>query len=594
MNRRVAMLGLGIVLSSAGPPATAQRAGPQGVIAGQVVDGATGQPLGGATVGLLRIQPPLTSAERLAALRDPAKRRLPVSQQADDRGFFEFSGLAPGPYSGFVERPGYLTEQLGDSKDRPDFSIPVLPVELRPSEQLRSLRLRMWRAGSVAGIALDESGDPVVKATVQCFRRAYVRGRLTWSPGQAAQTDDRGVFHISELVPGTYTVALLAEADTAQAAVFHGGTDSADSATPILVEPGDRHEGITLTTRLAAGIPVTSLAGHVVNHEAAAGRPIVAHLTRRGASSSMASAEAFKTTVDRTGRFAFSRVPKGDYELAVWSFPGTYRAMAPGQRPVTVFSLGAASAKTAAPNEPTWVATLPLSVQEPMQGLSVSLQPGARLSGRVSLAGRETTAAFPPWPVLIQPADGQDFGSAVPTRVEPDGSFRSMGLPPGRYFLSVEPIFEDDSALRALSPVSVRVNGHEHAGAALTLGTADITDISVTLATPAHVSGVVRDGQRRPVPAAHVLIVPTDRARWNDYPNALSQFRVQRTITNRDGLFKTSMLPGSYSVVALSRVPEFWMEPAYLETVASSAARVELRQSASVDVDLTISPTPQR
>ncbi len=36
------------------------------------------------------------------------------------------------------------------------------------------------------------------------------------------------------------------------------------------------------------------------------------------------------------------------------------------------------------------------------------------------------------------------------------------------------------------------------------------------------------------------------------------------------------------------------MEPAYLETVASSAARVELRQSASVDVDLTISPTPQR
>jgi hypothetical protein len=125
----------------------------------------------------------MTQAEMNEAIRDPTKRRLPVTQQADDRGFFEFSGLAPGRYSGPVQSPGYLLGQIEDSKERPDFSIPALPLELGANEQLRNLRIRVWKAGRIAGVALDESGDPVVKATVQSFKRAHVRGRLTWSAG---------------------------------------------------------------------------------------------------------------------------------------------------------------------------------------------------------------------------------------------------------------------------------------------------------------------------------------------------------------------------------------------------------------------------
>ena len=193
MNRRFVVLGLAVLVSSAGTPPTVQQsqpqlAEPQGVISGQVIDGATGEPIAGATVGLLLSRPPMTQAEREIAIRDPTKRHLSVTQQADEKGFFEYSGLAPGRYSGPVQSPGYLIGQIEDSKERPDFSIPALPIELGPNEQLRNLRIRIWRAGRIAGVALDESGDPVVKATVQSFKRAYVRGRLTWSAGRTSST----------------------------------------------------------------------------------------------------------------------------------------------------------------------------------------------------------------------------------------------------------------------------------------------------------------------------------------------------------------------------------------------------------------------
>ena len=590
------ILSVGVLVSSAGTPARSQQsqtAAPQGVISGQVVDGGTGQPVAGAMVDLMIVGPPLTPAEMESAVRDPSKRRVPMSQQTDERGFFEFSRLPPGPYSGSVRTPGYLIGEVGDSKERPDFSSPVLPIDLGPWEQLRTLRVRIWRPGRISGVAVTESGDPAVKATVQSFRRAYVRGRLTWSAGRAALTDDRGAFQIADLVPGTYTVALLADARLQHAAVFHGGTDNADSASEIRVAAGDRHEGINLTTRLSPSVGVSSLAGSVANYDVAKGRPIIVHLIRRGASSSMAATEALRTTADQAGRFAFGRVPKGDYDLSVWSFPGTHSATPPGGTSYTILSRGP-RAPTPAPGEPTWVAHQPLALQEPVRDITVNLQAGARLSGRVIIPGRDTNAAFPPLPVFIRSADGRDLGSSVPARVEPDGSFRSMGLPPGKYFLSIESTFESDTTLRSLTPVSVRFNGQEYAGSAITLGTADIADIGVTMAKPARVSGVVRDAQKRPVPSAHVLVIPVDRNKWNDYPNFMSQFRIHRTLTNRHGLFDTPMLPGSYYVVALLTVPEFWMQQAYFDSVVPSPARVELREGTSVDVAVTIRPSPQR
>jgi hypothetical protein len=54
------------------------------------------------------------------------------------------------------------------------------------------------------------------------------------------------------------------------------------------------------------------------------------------------------------------------------------------------------------------------------------------------------------------------------------------------------------------------------------------------------------------------------------------------------------MLPGPYYVVALVSVPDFWMEPAYLETVVPSAVRVELRQASTVEVAVMITAAPQR
>lgn len=128
----------------------------------------------------------------------------PVISDAD--GKFEISGLRPGAYTMSATSPGYV---LSDQDSKTFY---------RPGD---TVTLTLVKGGVITGKVTNSSGDPLVGATVRAIR---VRGTDDKPPRPAGgitgqmteamsvllgpyKTDDRGIYRIYGLAPGTYQVA---------------------------------------------------------------------------------------------------------------------------------------------------------------------------------------------------------------------------------------------------------------------------------------------------------------------------------------------------------------------------------------------------
>jgi hypothetical protein len=128
----------------------------------------------------------------------------PVISDAD--GKFEITGLRPGAYTMSASAPGYV---LSDQDSRTFY---------RPGD---TVRLTLVKGGVVTGKVTNSSGDPLVGATVRAIRvkasddkpprtGGGIIGQMTEAMGVLLgpyKTDDRGIYRIYGLAPGTYQVA---------------------------------------------------------------------------------------------------------------------------------------------------------------------------------------------------------------------------------------------------------------------------------------------------------------------------------------------------------------------------------------------------
>jgi hypothetical protein len=196
-----------------------------GLVLGQVVDADSGKPISDATVtltqpnagrrggggagGLGGVQVAVAGdaqggrgapGANLASLINGGGTR----ELSDDQGHFVFHDLADGMISLSVDAPGYLTGGSGQS--RPNG--PTQPFHLDPAQRITDFKIRLWKYAVVAGVVLDEAGEPAVGVTVRAMRRTLTTGRPRLTPSGTNQTDDRGEFRISQLAPGDYVVAI--------------------------------------------------------------------------------------------------------------------------------------------------------------------------------------------------------------------------------------------------------------------------------------------------------------------------------------------------------------------------------------------------
>ncbi len=215
-----------------GSPAPSQAAAVQGtgVIIGQVVDAGGGSPIAGAIVTLQGRSPgplppapgrggPPPSLPPAGALTATAGRAAvaagPQRAMTDPQGRFVFQQLPKGAYSFSVSLAGYV----GGGYEQRNPTGGSSQLTLETDEKLAGIVLRMWKLAAVEGSVTDETGDPLVGIEVLAVRRTIVGGRPSYVPGRTAQTDDRGRYRLSSLLPGEYLVLVPASMATVPTSV---------------------------------------------------------------------------------------------------------------------------------------------------------------------------------------------------------------------------------------------------------------------------------------------------------------------------------------------------------------------------------------
>jgi hypothetical protein len=497
---------------------------------------------------------PLVGVALRALRRDyvAGRRRLTESgaDTTDDRGQFRISGLDPGEY------------------------VVVLPMTQRPS-----LDALIGGAREMAGMEQTFTMRVAATASVSTAGSPLMISTSLDSGTPSAGTTEDGR-------PLTYQTE------------FFTGAVSASRATGIPLQAGEERTNVDFQL---TPVPAVSLGGSVIGAAGPMANTQV-QLIPADAEDLVSPIETATTTTDGNGQFEFTGVPSGQYALRAQRTPRF--AGGPGQT-VTVMSSGSggqmqfmttetrAAGSAALPTEPTLWAEVSVSLgARALAGLSVPLREGLTVSGQVSFMG----AATPPTPdargnigILLEPADGRTAGmtSIARGRVDPNGSFTTMGVPAGKYILRVMNAPQGwtlRSALfggRDITETAIELKDGNAAGVILSF-----TDRQTELA------GTARDASGNGDATASILVFPVDPAGWLDtgsQPRRLRQVRA-----NRDGSFKVGALPaGEYNIVAIAdSAPRSWQDPQYLDAVARSATQVRLSEGETRSLTLTSTKGP--
>jgi hypothetical protein len=252
-----------------------------GVISGRVVN-ESGQPLAGASLSIRPVNSVGTSR----------------TTTSDLEGNFRMSGLEPALYIVSGNAPAYTT----------------LPNETGQPTYYRlgdTVNLELIRGGAITGTVTNSVGEPVIAVRVRATMVRDTRGEAPRSLFTTEQpTDDRGVYRIYGLRPGTYVVSAGGPGfsptfnpyDT-DAATF-APSSTRDNAAEVAVRSGD---DTTIDIRYR-GEP-----GHVISGAIKSSGP-------NGASISLAPSGGtalLSTTFQPMGArgFAFYGIADGDYDL---------------------------------------------------------------------------------------------------------------------------------------------------------------------------------------------------------------------------------------------------------------------------------------
>src|SRR5262245_19914421 len=150
----------------------------------------------------------------------------------DEDGNFKFTGLAPRVYSvvavstkGYVQRPVPISERQDGGYHRAGDNVTIT----------------MIKGGAITGRVTNATGEPLISVQVNTMMTRDAEGNpVRGGGGRTRFTDDRGVYRIYGLQPGTYVVFTRSS--------FSGPYPSPyDLDTPTFHPPSTRQAGTAVT-----------------------------------------------------------------------------------------------------------------------------------------------------------------------------------------------------------------------------------------------------------------------------------------------------------------------------------------------------------
>jgi Carboxypeptidase regulatory-like domain len=507
-----------------------------GAITGTVTD-ELGQPAVGVYVDLVQSRS-RTGDRMMLDFVSMVSTMLIPRQTTDDRGVYRFSGLPPGDY---IVSATPTNAAAGDAVVLTNEEVTSAAREAGQAPRPAVAGQARVPASTVVG---PEQRAPRPTQMVASFMEFGSSGR-SGGPGMPSGGSTIG-----------YTP------------VFYPGTTNASDAQVIAIAPGDERIGIDIVAR---PVPTTRIDGIVIGPD---GQPT------RGVSVSVRSedrAETFLTlfaSLSRTvqtqpdGVFTLSGVPPGRYTIQARTQPAPFQ---PG---------GAANPATPAPATGLWAAAEVIADGRPITGVSLTLQTGLTISGRVSVdsLSKDTSPDMNAVMVVMQPARATDLLSmrGGTGRVSPDGTFTITGLVPGTYRLVGTSM--PQGPVMAWMDVSVRVGGREVSDLPFELRPGENhSDVAITLTNRQQsVSGTLQEASGIPATEYTMVLFPADKAYW--LPDSR---RIMIARPGTDGRFAFRGLqwppPGDYLLAAVTDIrPSEQFDPVFLDALAKQAIKLTL------------------
>ena len=478
---------------------------------------------------------------------------VPGVQTTDDRGAFRFWSLTPG-----VE---YIVGVQTTTTVVPREVVDAYSVKaMTPNDPDRS---RMMTQFVTAGASNVAGGFMSVRAGK--FVQAVGRGPMPPTPVDAPT---------SYVYPTTFYPAAATPAQ----------------ARGIVVASGQERSGIDLQIRPVAAVRVS---GTVIGPEGPAGH-LALTLSTGAADEGLMDANAATTISDASGAFTFLGVPPGQYTVRATVQPtnpfdgtSTTTMIQSGGGAITTGFTTAPDGTRPLPSGPTFWTATPLAVGEKdLSDVTIVLQTGVRISGRIEFEGnadRPDAARLQRTAILIDPFD-RAAGMYIDrmARIDTSGQFSTVGLPGGKCLVRVP------TAPPGWTLKSVMYEGRDVSDTPLTIGSADVKSVVVTFTDrPSELTGAVTHANGNADANASVLIFPADPADWADWPVR----RIRTVRTSPAGKYKFAAIPpGEYFVVALpdSAIGD-WELPEALEQLSKRATQVRIDEGETRLQDLRTS-----
>ena len=234
----------------------------------------------------------------------------------DSDGAFRFESLPTGSATLLASKPGFLPP------------VPFLgqPASFRVAPDAPDVVLKLVPGGVVRGRVTDDRGLPLENISVKLFRRPLGSSAAAFEQAGFVQTNDLGVFRITDLPSGAYYL-LIDPSGTS----FHFADNGAPVGFPRLYYPGVPDVGAATPIKISAGreaiadlsltsVPYVRIFGKITG--APQGVPVQAGLLSFGDPDNPISLE-----VDpQTGSFHSDWIAPGSYSLSAAATQGEARS----------------------------------------------------------------------------------------------------------------------------------------------------------------------------------------------------------------------------------------------------------------------------
>ena len=277
-----------------------------------------------------------------------------------------------------------------------------------------------------------------------------------------------------------------------------------------------------------------------------------------------ADPETAMTATDEAGRFTFLGIPPGQYVARILKTPRPAssgateltQAVRTGSGVGGITVIGASSSLPGLPADPTWWAETPVSVGErPVEGVSLTLRQGLRISGRVEFVGNSTRPAISRLgSVTIERADGSSANTVATSsrfgRIDAQGNLSTYGQVPGHYLVRMS------SAVPGWYFAGAMLGGRDVSVTPLELTDAHVEGVVLTFTdTPlAEISGTVTLDRAGADEDATVVVFPANPNLWTKTYEGARNLR-SVAVTRGSRYVAGNLPPGEYFVAGVAGPP---------------------------------------